>query len=253
MTAWRQATILNPSVWSPRVEDDLLRELYLQAGGDTRLDDRIRNADTRRSFDERFTLEELTRAGGFEADFAAACEEVRRQLADLPHIPHEVSIADSGVDIRVVDLGELADKERAAWQNPPSGGATAPKFASAPNMGSGLVPATLDTSLTAPTNTTTIVTGVAAGTKFEEIIVQAVGTTVAAVVNIFLDDGSTKHLYDQVLVTAVTSSNTAVGFRALRQYTNLIIPSASWSIKVTNTVAGNQSLLKVTATAGDLT
>lgn len=131
--------------------------------------------------------------------------------------------------------------------------ATTPKFASTPRVASGLVPATLDTSLTAPTNVTTIMTGAAAGTKIEELVFQGVLTTVAAVLNIFLYDGTTYHLYDQVLITAVTSSTTAVAFRRARQYDNLILVDNTWSLRVTVTVAGDQSGVKVTATGADLT
>lgn len=131
--------------------------------------------------------------------------------------------------------------------------ATSPVFASTIKVGSGLIPATLDTSLTAPTNVTTIVTGAAAGSKIEEIVFQGVGTTVAGNLNVFLYDGSTYHLYDQVAIPAQTSSTTAVAFRTTRQYATLILASASWSLRVTGTIAGNQSLVKVTATGGDLT
>jgi hypothetical protein len=126
-----------------------------------------------------------------------------------------------------------------------------PSFSSTPKIGSGLVNATLDTSLTAPTNITTIVTAGSNGTQVFEVVIQGVGTTAAAVVNIFRYDGSTYHLIDQVLITAVTSSTTAVAFRTTRQYTNLILASGD-SLRVTNTVAGNQSLIKVTAHCGDL-
>lgn len=129
--------------------------------------------------------------------------------------------------------------------------ATAPAFAATPAVGSGLVPATADTSLTAPTNATSILSGGASGTKVEEIVFQGVGTTVAGVVNLFLYDGTTYNLLDQVLISATTSSTTAVAFRALRQYTNLLVKSG-WSLRVTNTVAGNVSLVKVTAFGGDL-
>lgn len=129
--------------------------------------------------------------------------------------------------------------------------ASAPEFSATIKLGSGLVPATLDTSLTAPTNVTTIVTGAATGTKIEELVFQGVLTTVASVVNVFLYDGSTYHLYDQVLISAVTSSTTAVAFRTNRQYSNLFLPDNTWSLRVTNTVAGNQSGIKVTASGGD--
>lgn len=128
--------------------------------------------------------------------------------------------------------------------------ATAPAFAATPNVGSGLTPATLDTSLTAPTNITTILTAGASGSKINEIVLQGVGTTVASVVNVFRYDGSTYHLVDQFLVAAVTSSSTAVAYRANKTYTNLIL-KATETLRVTNTVAGNQSMIKVTAFGGD--
>lgn len=125
--------------------------------------------------------------------------------------------------------------------------ASAAAFAATAVLGSGLIPATADTSLTAPTNTTTILTGASTGTKIEELIFQGVGTTVAGVIPVFLHDGTTHNLFDQILVAAVTSSTTAVAFRARRQYQNLILPSTSWTLRVSGTVAGNQSLVKVTA------
>ena len=126
-----------------------------------------------------------------------------------------------------------------------------PSFAATPETWCGLVPATADTSLTAPTNVTTLGTAAASGTKIDSITCQAVGTTVAGVVNVFLYDGSTYHLFDQFLVPAVSSSTTARAWRQARSYTDLVLPSSSWSLRVTNTVAGNQSMIKVTATGGD--
>ena len=132
-----------------------------------------------------------------------------------------------------------------------SGGSGSPAFSSTPNVGSGLVSATLDTSLTAPTNITTILTAGASGTQIFQIVLTGVLTTVAGVVNIFRHDGTTYHSYDPVLVAAVTSSTTAVPFRADRQYPNLILKSGD-TLRVTNTIAGNQSGIKVTAHGGDL-
>jgi len=129
--------------------------------------------------------------------------------------------------------------------------ASTPGYASTVTVGSGLVPATLDTSLTAPTNVTTIVTGTTLGVQVYELVFQGVGTTVAAVLNVFLYDGSTYHLYDQVLVTAVTSSTTAVAWRVVKKYTDLFIPN-NWTLRVAQTVSGNQSLIKVTASGASL-
>lgn len=97
---------------------------------------------------------------------------------------------------------------------------------------------------------TTLGTAGTNGTKIEEIVVQGVATTTACMVNIFLYDGSTYHLYDQFTITAVTSSTTAAAIRLSKTYTNLMLPSNSWSLRCTVTVAGDQSLLKVVATGG---
>ncbi len=128
--------------------------------------------------------------------------------------------------------------------------ASDPAFAATVKTASGLVPATLDTVMTAPTNVTTIVTAGSSGSKIEQIRCQGIATTVAGIVNIFLYDGATYHLFDQFLVTAVTSSATAVAYQATNTYSNLWIPTG-WSLRVTNTIAGNQAIIKVTVTYGD--
>lgn len=129
--------------------------------------------------------------------------------------------------------------------------AAAPSFAATPKVGAGIVPATLDVSLTAPTNTTTIMTGGASGSKVEEIVLQGIATTVAGIVNLFMHDGTTYHLIDQFLITAVTSSTLLVAFRANRQYQNLLLPTSSHTLRVTCTIAGLQSTIKVMAYGAD--
>lgn len=127
--------------------------------------------------------------------------------------------------------------------------AATPAFASTVIVGTGTVPGTADTSMTAPSNQTTLTFSTAigsSGAKIEEIRVVGLGTTVAGIVNVFLYDGSAYHLVDQVVVSAVTSSTTAAAFYDLRRYDNLFVPSG-WSVRVTTTVAGNVSLLKVFA------
>lgn len=75
--------------------------------------------------------------------------------------------------------------------------------------------------------------GVAAGTKVIELVVQATGTTTAGLISVFLsfDGGTTKRLYDEIPVTAVTTpSATLAAFRAVRKYENLILPDTSATI-----------------------
>jgi hypothetical protein len=130
--------------------------------------------------------------------------------------------------------------------------ATAPAFAATPICWSGLVPATADTSLTAPTNATALGTAGASGTQINEIVCVGVGTTVAGVVNIFAYDGSTYHLVDFFIVPAYTSSTTVGAWRASRTYQNFWLPANTWSLRCTVTVASDQSMVKVTAFGGSM-
>lgn len=132
--------------------------------------------------------------------------------------------------------------------------ATAPTFAATPKAWAVTVPATLDTSNTAPTNTATLVTAGASGSKIEEIrIVQVASTTGSGIVNIFLYDGSTHHLFETVSIPAITLSTTVSNPSDqifIGNYSNLVIPSG-WSIRVTVTLATFQSAFKVLAFGGD--
>jgi hypothetical protein len=128
--------------------------------------------------------------------------------------------------------------------------ATAPAFAATVNNASALASATLDTSLTAPTNIATIFTAGASGSKCEQVTMQAVGTTAAGVINLFAFDGATYHLIDQWLVPAVTSSTILLAWQSSRNYTNLVLKNG-WTLRFTVTVAGLQSLVKGSAFGGD--
>ena len=126
--------------------------------------------------------------------------------------------------------------------------ATTPQFASTALVGSAVVSSSADTSYTAPTHSTSIVTGGTNGSKIDEIRYQGTGTTVAGTLTIFLYDGSTYHLVDVINVPAVTASTTAAPWQYIKPYANLVIPSSSWSLVVSSTV-GSQ-LVNVTATGG---
>ena len=129
-----------------------------------------------------------------------------------------------------------------------------PQFASTPKVGAA-IPGNAETSLTVPTLAAVVLTAGTNGSKVEEIVVEAVTTsltptTVAGLVYIFLYDGTTYHLFDTLAVTAVTASTTVPPFRTNKPYTNLLVP-AGWSLRASQSIAGNASLLKVTAIGGD--
>ena len=68
--------------------------------------------------------------------------------------------------------------------------AASPVFAVTPRM-SAVSIATADSSYTSPTNVGTLITGASTGTRVAEIVVQCAATSAAAIVRIFLYDGTT--------------------------------------------------------------
>lgn len=131
--------------------------------------------------------------------------------------------------------------------------ATSAQYAATPRFGAGLL-TTADTSLTAPTTVATILTAGSSGTRIDYIDIQGVATTVAGIVNLFVYDGTTYHLWAQVNVVAVTSSTTAAAWSAaLSSNSNanimpLTLPTGH-SLRATTTIA--QTGIKVSAYGGD--
>jgi len=130
--------------------------------------------------------------------------------------------------------------------------AASPAFISAPRIGR----LSLSTANTATDGTGTIsdlIVGVSAGTRVLSINVQGTATTVASLVNIFLFDGTNWDLFDQVTITATTGSNTVKGYRLVTAYTDLVLPSASYKLGATISVAPTTGTVRVLAFGGDLT
>lgn len=130
--------------------------------------------------------------------------------------------------------------------------AASPAFISAPRIGR----LSLSTANTATDGTGTIndlIVGASAGTRILSVNVQGTATTVAALVNIFLWDGTQWDLFDQVTISATTGSNTTKGYRLVTAYTDLVLPSASYKLGATISVAPSTGTVRVAAFGGDLT
>jgi hypothetical protein len=130
--------------------------------------------------------------------------------------------------------------------------AASPAFISTPRIGR----LSLSTANTATDGTGTIndlIVGASAGTRVLSVNVQGTATTVAALVNLFLWDGTQWDLFDQVTITATTGSNTVKGYRLVTAYTDLVLPSATWKLGATITVAPTTGTVRVAAFGGDLT
>jgi len=62
------------------------------------------------------------------------------------------------------------------------------------------------------------------GTRVDLITVNSKATSVASIVDIWLNDGTTSFLIDEIVVTAVTASTTAPAFSTSKAYSNLVLP-----------------------------
>jgi hypothetical protein len=126
--------------------------------------------------------------------------------------------------------------------------AISPSFAATPRIGNVSI-ATAEASYTSPTNFGTLITGASTGTRIAEVVVKNAATSAAAIVRLFLHDGSTYYLFDEYTIAAATGSTTVQQTRVSTQYNNLILPSSSWTLRVTTSVA---QTTHVTALGADL-
>jgi len=129
--------------------------------------------------------------------------------------------------------------------------ATTPAFVSTARLTVASV-STANTAIDGTGTITSLITGVAAGTRVLEIDAQCSATSAAALVNLFIstDSGSTWTLFDQIAITAATSSTTVKANRNTATYQNLILPGTAYSIGCTTTIS---QATRVYALAGDLT
>ncbi len=81
--------------------------------------------------------------------------------------------------------------------------ATSPNFAATPKLGIAAV-STANTNRDGTGTLSTILTAGASGSRIDGIVIQATSTTTAGMVRLFLHDGTTARLYDEVPVLAVT-------------------------------------------------
>jgi hypothetical protein len=123
-----------------------------------------------------------------------------------------------------------------------------PAFAVTPRIASVNV-ATANTNRDGTGTVATLITGASTGTRIAEIVVQARVTTTAGMVRVFLYDGTTFYFFDEISIAAATVSASVKGTRVSTAYNNLVLPSASWSVRVST---HNAESIDVTAMGADL-
>jgi hypothetical protein len=128
--------------------------------------------------------------------------------------------------------------------------ATSPSFAVTPRIGSVSI-ATAEASMTAPTNFGTVLTAASTGTRIAEVVckIAITSTSTASIVRLFLHDGTNYYLLDEVVLASAVASTSVASTRVATLYGNLVLPSASWSLRATTSVS---QATHVTALGADL-
>ena len=108
--------------------------------------------------------------------------------------------------------------------------ATAAQYAATARTAVGQV-TTANTNRNGTGTIATIFTGGTNGSRIDDISIVATGTTTAGVVRLFLNDGTTSYLWQEILVTAITPSTTVQVFSFALLNQALILASSSWSLR----------------------
>lgn len=128
-----------------------------------------------------------------------------------------------------------------------------PAFASTPRIGFGSV-STANTNYDGTGTIVDVLTGAAAGTRVDRLVLQATGNPADSTVTIFLYDGTTYRLFDTIDIgDPAAASTTVAGYRFEKVYYDLVLPSASWKVAAAVTVALTSGVLDVFAFGADLT
>lgn len=127
--------------------------------------------------------------------------------------------------------------------------ATSPVFAVTPRIGMAQV-SVANTNYDGTTGTyVDVITGASTGTRVAEIVIQAAATTTAGMVRLFITDGTTTRMFDEISVAAATVSASVKATRVSTTYNNLILPNASWKIRA---CTHNAVAINVIAMGADL-
>lgn len=111
--------------------------------------------------------------------------------------------------------------------------AIAPNFAATPRF-SAVSIATADTSRTAPVNIGTVFAAGANGSRIDEVTITAAGTSTNNVVRLFVYDGVTYYLLQEVLTTAIVAGASQDSFTVTLTFNSFVLPTGHSLAATTN-------------------
>ena len=119
------------------------------------------------------------------------------------------------------------------------------QYASTPNAASVLV-STANTNRDGTGTLATVFTAGASGSRIDDIVVVAIGTTTAGMVRLYLHNGTSAFLIAEIPVTAITPSATVAAFTAVLRNQAIVIPTG-WTLRAST---HNAESFHVTVTRG---
>jgi hypothetical protein len=129
--------------------------------------------------------------------------------------------------------------------------ASTPNFTGTPRVAAASV-STANTNRDGTGTIVDVMTGATNGTKIQEVVIKSTGDPADSIVTLFLNDGTTNWLYDEIdLGNPAAGSATVTAYRTVVQYANLVLPSSSWKLRAAVTAGPTSGVLNVIATGGD--
>lgn len=131
--------------------------------------------------------------------------------------------------------------------------AAAPVFATVPRIGVVAV-STANTNRDGTGTIADALTGAAAGTRVERIVLETTGNPADSIVTMFIHNGTSYFLFDEFdLGDPSAASATLPGIRTEKAYSDLVLPSASWKIGFAITAALTSGVMNAFVFGADLT
>lgn len=131
--------------------------------------------------------------------------------------------------------------------------ASTPAYAATPKVGIGQI-STANTNRDGTGTIGTVFTAGSSGSRIDRVVIEATSTTTAGMVRLFIHNGTTAYLYDEIPVTAITPSGTVQAFQATREAVSkptlypLVLPTG-YSLRAST---NNAETFNVAAVGGDL-
>lgn len=116
--------------------------------------------------------------------------------------------------------------------------ATAPQFAATVRTALGTLSAADTSRSGTPTSPVTIFTAGSSGSRIDEIDVVATGTTTSNVVRLWIYNGTTYYLFQEIIVPAITPSVAQAVFSSTLTFNNFMLPSGYSLRATTNNAEG---------------